>query len=195
MAEGRRNKFTYDRNYYENMRKAPVEGSTAKKYDAVEYEEDFFEDEEVFTEEYTEYDFEGTSPRKRRTAGTRVYGVPAGRVKEKVERQYNFNALFVLAMAVLLVSLVVASYNYIETRAEVIQANKRINSAKTELKDIQNVNEALMKQLDVETDRNYIYTVAVSKLGMIYPKENNTIYYDKPAEGYVRQYKNIPAVR
>ena len=195
MAEERRNKFTYDRNYYENMRKTPVEGSTARKYDAAEYEEDFFEDEEAFAEEYTERDFESTSPRRRRAAATRIYEAPEVRVKEKIERQYNFNKIFVLAMAVLLVSLVVASYNYIETRAEVIQANKRINSAQTELKDIQNINEALKRQLDVETDRNYIYTVAVSKLGMIYPKENNTVYYDNPAEGYVRQYTNIPTVR
>ena len=32
MAENRKNKFSYDRSYYEIMRKAPVDGSAAIPY-------------------------------------------------------------------------------------------------------------------------------------------------------------------
>ena len=91
--------------------------------------------------------------------------------------------------------MVLASYRYIEVRAEITQANKKIEVAKTELKDIQNKNSALMSQLDVEMDRNYIYAMAVGKLGMKYPKENDIIYYTKADEGYVRQYHDIPELK
>lgn len=194
MAEIRKNKFTYDRNYYENMDKVHVAGTAAKDLNAMEYEEDFFENGEAFDEEYSEYDFE-TSPKKRETVKPEIYMEPRRGKKEKVKVLYKFRLFTLLMTVVSLGALVLASYRYIEVRAEITQANKKIEVAKTELKDIQNKNSALMSQLDVEMDRNYIYAMAVGKLGMKYPKENDIIYYTKADEGYVRQYHDIPELK
>ena len=194
MAEIRKNKFTYDRNYYENMDKVHVAGTAAKDLNAMEYEEDFFENGEAFDEEYSEYDFE-TSPKKRETVKPEIYTEPHRGKKEKVKVLYKFRLFTLLMTVVSLGALVLASYRYIEVRAEITQANKKIEVAKTELKDIQNKNSALMSQLDVEMDRNYIYAMAVGKLGMKYPKENDIIYYTKADEGYVRQYHDIPELK
>ena len=196
MAEMRKNKFSYDRNYYENVRTAQVVGSAAKKLEAQEeYEEDFFEDSELFTEEYSEHDFESTSPRKKAEPIRDIR--PSARPNErvKIKKKYNFGFIELLMLVVALVAVVHAVYGYIETKAAITQANKNIQAAKQELTDIQNKNEALIRNLDVETDRNYIYTVAVSKLNMIYPKENDTIYYETPSDGYVRQYHEIPTLK
>jgi len=192
MAEIRRNKFSYDRNYYENLNSAPTEGTSAVQIEEEVRIEDFYDDPEIFTEEYTEHDFESTSPRRGYAERVETYPNAEVRVREKTKRKYNFSFLSILMLVVSLVAIVGASYRYIAARAELIQANKRIASAENDLKDIKNKNNALMKKLEVETDRNYIYTVAVSKLHMIYPKENNTIYYETPTEGYVRQYQEIP---
>ena len=194
MAELRKNKFTYDRSYYENMDKVHVAGTAAKDLNTIEYEEDFFENGEAFDEEYSEYDFE-TSPKKRETAKPVVYTEPRRAVKEKVKVLYKFRLFTLLMTVISLGALVLESYRYIEVRAEITQANKKIEVAKTELKDIQNKNSALMSQLDVEMDRNYIYAMAVGKLGMKYPKENDIIYYTKADEGYVRQYHEIPEIK
>ena len=196
MAEMRKNKFSYDRNYYENVRTAQEVGSAAKKLDAQEeYEEDFFEDSELFTEEYSEHDFESTSPRKKAEPIRDIR--PSARPNErvKIKKKYNFGFIELLMLVVALVAVVHAVYGYIETKAAITQANKNIQAAKQELTDIQNKNEALIRNLDVETDRNYIYTVAVSKLNMIYPMENDTIYYETPSDGYVRQYHEIPTLK
>lgn len=196
MAEMRRNKFSYDRNYYENVRTGQVVGSVAKKIDAVEeYEEDFFDDSELFTEEYSEKDFESTSPRKRQEWIRNAQPVAVPNERVKIKKKYNFGFIELLMLVVALFAVVHAVYGYIETKAAITQANKTIQAAKQELTDIQNKNEALVRNLDVETDRNYIYTVAVSKLNMIYPKENDTVYYEAPTAGYVRQYHDIPAVK
>ena len=198
MAELRRNKFSYDRNYYENVRTGEVVGSVARKIDVEEeYEEDFFKDSEVFTEDYSEIDFESTSPRKKQERIREVYNTPrtAQNVKVKVKKKYNFGFIELLMLVVAMVALVNACYGYLETRADIIQANKRIQAAKNELQDIKNTNDSLVGMLDVETDRNYIYTVAVSKLNMIYPKENDTVYYEEPTAGYVRQYHEIPSAK
>ena len=198
MAEIRRNKFSYDRNYYENMKSGQVVGSVAKKIEvAEEYEEDFFKDSELFTEEYTEHDFESTSPRKRKEKVREIQTAarPEVRVRTKLKKRYNFGIIELLMIVIAVGALVHASYGYIEARQSITQANKDIAAAKQQLIDIQNTNDSLVGALDVETDRNYIYTVAVSKLNMIYPKENDTIYYDVPQNGYVRQYHEIPAVK
>ena len=84
MAEIRKNKFTSDRNYYENMDKVHVAGTAAKDLNAMEYEEDFFENGEAFDEEYSEYDFE-TSPKKRETVKPEIYTEPRRGKKEKVK--------------------------------------------------------------------------------------------------------------
>ena len=198
MAESRRNKYSYDRNYYETIRKAPTEGSAARSLDIEEIEEDFSEDPEVSYEEYTEKDFETTSPRKKKREYRPVeHTAPRTKqqTKVKVKVKYNFGFVSIMMILISLVALTVACYRYIEARADITQANKKIAAAKNELQDIKNINMSLTSRLDVEADRNYIYTVAVSKLNMVYPKENNTIYYEKPVQGYVRQYQEIPAVK
>ena len=195
MTDTRRNRFSFDRNYYESLRRKPIEGSAAKSVDSqAEYEEDYYDDQELFSEEYSENDFETDSAVRRRQVNVRE-AAPAQRVKVKTKKYYNFGLLEVLVICLLLVVLAKFCYVYIQARADIIQMNKKINTAKAELKDIQNKNAALESRLDVETDRNYIYTIAVSKLNMIYPKENDTIYYNKPYEGYVRQYYEIPSVK
>jgi hypothetical protein len=50
----------------------------------------------------------------------------------------------------------------------------------------------LSSALDTEISRNYIYTVAVAKLGMVYPDNNQVVYYEPAEEGYVRQLSAIP---
>ena len=39
-----------------------------------------------------------------------------------------------------------------------------------------------------------VYRVAVQELGMVYPNNNRTVYYQSSADGYVRQFGNIPKV-
>ena len=192
MAENRRNRFSFDRNYYENLGRKVVVGSAVRK-DEVEYEEDFYDDTQLFTEEYSEEDFATTSPRKKERRNRFEFN-PDLRTETKVKykKKYNFGFLNLFMIAVISIALVKCCYTYIEARADIIQSNRAIATAKAELKDIQNINDSLLGQLDVETDRNYIYTIAVSKLNMIYPKENDTIYYEMPEEGYVRQFYDIP---
>ena len=191
MADYRKNRFSFDRKYYENLSKRPVEGSAVRK-EEVEYEEDFYDDSQLFTEEYSEQDFASTSPYKKRKNRFEFAPDAGSRQAVKYKKKYNFSFIKLFMLAVVIGAIVHSGATYIQARDGIVKANAAINAAKKELTDIQNYNKSLMGQLDVETDRNYIYTVAVSKLGMIYPKENDTVYYEKPGEGYVRQYFEIP---
>ena len=41
-------------------------------------------------------------------------------------------------------------------------------------------------------DLKHIYEVATGELGMVYPSDDQILYYDKTESGYVRQYEDIP---
>lgn len=43
-----------------------------------------------------------------------------------------------------------------------------------------------------DCDLEYIYQMAVGVLGMVYPNNNEVVYYENGATGYYRQYQDIP---
>ena len=54
-------------------------------------------------------------------------------------------------------------------------------------------NNALEAVLENEKyDLETVYQMAVGVLGMVYPNNNEVIYYNNESEGYFRQYQDIP---
>ena len=53
-------------------------------------------------------------------------------------------------------------------------------------------NNALEARISTYVDLKHIYEVATGELGMVYPSDDQILYYDKTERGYVRQYEDIP---
>ena len=49
--------------------------------------------------------------------------------------------------------------------------------------------------LDSMVDLNEIYDIATTKLGMVYSKPGQTLYYSQNSDDYVIQYKDVPEVK
>jgi len=185
----RSNKFSYNRNYYEQRYTTAVDGNTARQLEE-EYEEEYYSDEE-FDEEYAAEDFYGVAPEY--APQTRPAQAPSYEVK--IKRKYNFNFAYIAMLLLSVGALLFASIKYLEVHSQINQKEHQLASAKTELNDLLSLNASLKTKLDVEVDRNYIYSVAVSRFHMQYPDSNQTVYYEKPTSGHVRQYQNIPTLR
>ena len=41
-------------------------------------------------------------------------------------------------------------------------------------------------------DLDYVYSIAVNELGMVYPNNNEVITFEAADDSYVRQYADIP---
>ena len=76
---------------------------------------------------------------------------------------------------------------------DIVQLNKAIVTLENQIDGIEKENNALEADLETEMyDLEYVYDIAVGVLGMVYPNNNEVIYYNNESEGYFRQYQDIP---
>lgn len=84
-------------------------------------------------------------------------------------------------------------FNYLKVQSDVVQLNKAISSLESQISGLEKENNALAAVLENEKyDLETVYQMAVGVLGMVYPNNNEVIYYDNEPEGYFRQYQDIP---
>lgn len=188
--ETRKNKFAYDRNYYENIVKlSAYEGNAARKlYEAdPEYDEPLYDEVE---EEFTQV----PARRERKTPDRRHQEQHESelRTSPKVKYVTEVNLLHITMFVVAMAALVFVSFKMLGVKSAISQTDKLINTANIKLNDIEAMNMSLEAELDIELDRNYIYSIAVGQLGMKYPSDNQVVYYSAVESEYVRQYAIIP---
>ncbi|MBO4558489.1 MAG: hypothetical protein J5712_00260 [Lachnospiraceae bacterium] len=187
------NKYAYNRNYYSNLNRGNAFNGNAARQLAVVSDE-YEEDEELMFEAEPEYEQPEREERSRRNARPerRPEYEQQKAPKTKVRYRVKVGLLPVMVFAVAIAALLSSAFGYLEVQSKINQADKQIRIAQTKLADVEALNASLSSALDTEIDRNYIYTVAVARLGMVYPDKNQVVYYEPAEEGYVRQLSAIP---
>ena len=189
------NKYAYNRNYYSNVsRSTAFNGNAARQLSVVP---DEYEDDDLLYEEAEEYELpereERRNGRNARPERRSYYNEKEQSVPEvKTRYRIKISLLPVLVFAIAISALLSSAFKYLEVQSDIIQTDKQIRAAETRLADVESLNASLASALDTEIDRNYIYTVAVAKLGMVYPDKNQVVDYEPAEEGYVRQLSAIP---
>ncbi len=186
------NKYAYNRNYYSNLNRGNAFNGNAARQLAVVPDE-YDEDEELMFEAEPEYEYPEreeriSRPERRQDRRRETQTAPRTKVKYRVK----VGLLPVMVFAVAIAALLSSAFGYLEVQSKINQAEKQIRIAQAKLDDVEALNASLSSALDTEIDRNYIYTVAVARLGMVYPDKNQVVYYEPAEEGYVRQLSAIP---
>ena len=181
-----RSKYAFDKHYYNGLYRQSFNGNAVKKIDLLEeLEEEELEDELLGANE-ADY----AEPSQHYERHIRVEN--EREVKIKVHRRIDVNVFYMITMIAAVCVLLASAFKMLETRSDITQTEKKIAIAKTELADINALNESLKASLDTQLDRNYIYSMAVGKLGMGYPNNNKVLYYEPSDNGYVKQLSVIP---
>ncbi len=225
---GERNRFAFDRDYYNRIAAEYINGSSAKRVAASEEEMDI---DEYLTATYApEYRDMVKSSRKEKSAkaerpvrvsqsrsaevhssrSNAVRKTAAASVQEpartpevpgrqtesspRIKTRYliRLNYFKIIIVSALIVLVVQSALNLLSVKSDVNRIDKEISNAKITLEDVNSYNESLLGKLDISYDRNYIYNVAVGKLGMVYPKDNAVVYYKAADTSHVIQYRDIP---
>lgn len=100
-----------------------------------------------------------------------------------------------LALSMLVVALGVMVFfmvSYLGVAAKNTELDKKLRELNTDYSALCQSNDNKLANIANEVDLNDVYQVAIGKLGMVYPKDNQIISYDYQGEGYVRQYAAIP---
>ena len=102
-----------------------------------------------------------------------------------------------LISAVFLMTAITATLlvcvNYLKVQSDVVLLNKSISTLEKQITSLDKENDALEAVLENEAyDLETVYQLAVGVLGMVYPNNNEVIYYNNESAGYFRQYQDIP---
>lgn len=114
-------------------------------------------------------------------------------VQPKVKIGQGIDLLSALLLISAIVATLVVCVNYLRVQSDVVQLNKSITALEKEITGLEKENNALEAVLENEKfDLETVYRMAVGVLGMVYPNNNDVIYYNNESEGYFRQYQDIP---
>ncbi len=112
---------------------------------------------------------------------------------KKAKRVPALNLMSLLFLIGVIALTLYTCISYLEAQADITLMEREIRSLENQLSETQKKNDAMLASINEALDLDYIYSVAVGELGMVYPNENTVIQYEAPESGYVRQYEDIPA--
>ncbi len=101
-----------------------------------------------------------------------------------------------MALAMLVAALGITAFvmiQYLSVSAKIVELDKAIKNLTTQYEALQDSNDNKLAEIADQMDLNEVYEIAVGKLGMVYPKDNQIITYQYEGDGYVRQYAAIPS--
>lgn len=114
-------------------------------------------------------------------------------VQPKVKIRQGIDLVSALFLMSAIVATLFVCVNYLKVQSDVVQLNKSISSLEKQITSLEKENNALEAVLENEKyDLETVYQMAVGVLGMVYPNNNEIIYYNNESEGYFRQYQDIP---
>lgn len=131
-------------------------------------------------------------PRYNEEEQKRVIVNPKEKTRRKPKRSpaIDFFSFVVLTSAIILT--LYTCIEYLGVQSGITSMNNQIAKLESKLTKLQNENSSMESSINTSLDLNYIYKIATSELGMVYPNENQVINYDSTISDYVRQYESIP---
>lgn len=126
---------------------------------------------------------------ERPAAQPRQLSREAQRNREKAK---SMGRGFVVFLAVVSVAVLFCCVNYLQLKSELTGKIKTVASLETELSQIKEDNNAYESQVTSDVDLNTIKKLAIGRLGMKYPKDDQKKTYTMPSNSYVRQYQEVP---
>ena len=101
------------------------------------------------------------------------------------------NRNFAVFLAVLGVVIVFSSINYLRLKTECTSKRSQIASLESELAELKEDNDAYESQVASNIDLERIRKIAIGRLGMRYPTNQQTETYTTEGGSYVRQYQDV----
>lgn len=112
------------------------------------------------------------------------------KTKRMVSPSIDLFSIVVLTGAIILTLF--TCVDYLKVQSSIVSMNKNIAKLESNLTKLEDENQASLAMINTALDLNYIYQVATSELGMVYPNDNQVITYESTLSDYVRQYEDIP---
>lgn len=128
---------------------------------------------------------------RQEVAVRRERSVSAATQKNR-EKAKSMNRGFVVFLAAVSVAILFCCINYIQLKSQITASMKNVAALESDLSQLKEDNDAYYSQVTSNVDLSEIKKIAIGRLGMKYPTEEQTMTYTTVASSYVRQYQDVP---
>lgn len=139
---------------------------------------------------------EGNTVRKTAEAGRvpelRKEKIISNRVKKNRSKLQRIGAPSLILLLVATVLMLLTCVDYLQVYSDITNHRNNIEKMEDQLQTLRSDNAALEAQINTSLNLEHVKYVAMGELGMVYPEEEQLIYYEKTESGYVRQNEDIP---
>ena len=101
------------------------------------------------------------------------------------------NRNFAVFLAVMGIMIVLCSINYLRLKTECTSKRSQVASLETQLAELKEDNDAYESQVTSNVDLERIRKIAIGRLGMKYPTDEETETYTTEGRSYVKQYQDV----
>ncbi|MDD5803162.1 septum formation initiator family protein [Blautia sp. HCP3S3_H10_1] len=172
-TSGRRSQNTY------------VDGNTVRKIQEVPQKREYRQPEHSARKKNAKPEF---TPRQQVTRQSKPLSRETRRNRAKAS---NMNRNFAIFLAALGIVIVFCSINYLRLKTECTSKRNQLASLETQLAELKEDNDAYESQVTSNIDLERIRKIAIGRLGMKYPSNQQTETYTTEGGSYVRQYQDV----
>ena len=108
------------------------------------------------------------------------------------EKAMAMNRGFVLFLALISVAFLFFCVRYLKLKSEINRTMKEVALLELEVTKMKEENDASYTQVTSRIDLNQLKKIAIGRLGMKYPSDDQKMTYQKANNSYVRQYQDVP---
>lgn len=176
-------------NTVRNNRGAYIEGNTARRLQEVPAKRAYSQQKPPARKRVKASETSGSTRSSLSSASSHQLSREAQRNREKA---MNMSRGFVIFLALVSVAILFGCVHYLQLKSEVTAKMKTVAALETQLTELKEDNDAYESQVTSNVDLNTIKKIAIGRLGMRYPSDDQKMTYETSQSSYVRQYQDIP---
>ena len=173
-TSGRRSQNTY------------VDGNTVRKVQEVPQKREYRQPEHSARRKKAQPEIKITPEQAARQ--NKVLSREARRNRAKAS---NMNRNFAIFLGILGVVIVFCSINYLRLKTECTSKRSQLATLESQLAELKEDNDAYESQVTSNVNLERIRKIAIGRLGMKYPSNQQTETYTTEGGSYVRQYQDV----
>lgn len=162
-----------------------VDGNTVRKVQEVPERREYRQPEHSVRKNKAKP--EQTTP-EQQVRGNKPLSKAARRNRAKAN---NMNRNFAIFLAALGILIVFCSINYLKLKTECTSKRSQLATLESQLAELKEDNDAYESQVTSSVDLERIRKIAIGRLGMKYPSNQQTETYATEGGSYVRQYQDM----
>ena len=138
-------------------------------------------------------------PARRRAAAAKPASQSERRVRQTSretirnrERAMSMGRGFIVFLTVVCAAIMFFAVSYLQLKSEITGKISEVASLETQYSELKEENDAYYSQVTSNIDLNKIKRIAIGRLGMNYPTDEQKKTYTMSSNSYVRQYQDVP---